>query len=437
MPDPEWKELDLDLRSVNASSIENFIKSQYIGQTRAVSCLTDAYDLANSPLKQNSKPVVSALFLGPSGVGKTLLAELLAQFLLTSYGQEIDFDESDEEHFTKIECGSYVERHQLSRLIGAPAGYIGYDDAPLLDQHSIDKPAFKAAEAALISSDPQIAELKYRIEELEKNKFATVDVDNVAATANSVKSTDNTIRLLKLEMSALIRKHHGHLWSVILFDEIEKSHDSVRDFLLEVTSKGKAYLQNGSITNFRDSFIIMTSNVGSKAITALVKGEGRIGFSHSDLERTRQRIYEIAMKELRKVFRNELLGRIEENIVVLHYLSPEEIEQVLDIQLKNMHNKLAKAFPVEVRIDETVRDYLLKEALDKREYGARLIDSKLTRYIRKPLAQLVTSHQIEPGDQIRIILRKTDERVEIVFLKNENYEGTYGFDKFIKQNFGK
>lgn len=181
----------------------------------------------------------------------------------------------------------------------------------------------------------------------------------------------------------------------------------------------------------------MTSNVGSKAITALVKGEGRIGFSHSDLERTRQRIYEIAMKELRKTFRNEFIGRIEENIVVLHYLSPEEIEKVLNIQLKNMHNKLAKAFPVEIKIDETVKNYLLEEALDKREYGARLIDSKLTRYIRKPLAQLVTSHQIEPGDQIRVILKKTDEKIEIVFLKNENLERSYGFDKFIEQNFRK
>ena len=83
-----------------------------------------------------------------------------------------------------------------------------------------------------------------------------------------------------------------------------------------------------------------------------------------------------------------------------------------------MHNKLAKAFPVGIEIDKTVRNYLLEEALDKREYGARLIDSKLTRYIRKPLAQLVTSHQIKPGDQIRIILRKTDEKIEIVFLKN-------------------
>lgn len=418
MSNSGWKELDTSLRSEKASFMEHFLKSQYVGQERAVNCLVDAYDLATSPLKQNDQPVVCALFLGPSGVGKTCLAELLIQFLLTSYGRMIDFSESDEEHSTKIECGSYVERHQLSRLIGAPAGYIGYNDTPLLDQHNIDRHAFAAAESALSASQPSIGAMKRRIEELENNKFTSVG--DAAAAIKSVNEADNIIRLLKKEQAELIEKISGHIWSVILFDEIEKAHEAVRDFLLEVTSKGRASLQNGNVTSFKDSFVIMTSNVGSEAIADLVKGGGTIGFSHSEVEKTRQRVYETAMKELKKSFRNEFLGRIEENIVVLHYLSSEEIEAILDIQLKNMHKRLAKEFPVEIMIDQTIRDYLLKEALDKREYGARLIRSKLTRYVRKPLAQLVTSHQIEPGDQIRVISKIKDGEVEIIFLRNED-----------------
>lgn len=420
-----WTELDPKLKSGPGSQMEKFIQDHYVGQSRAVDCLVKAYELTLSPLREQNKPVVSALFLGPSGVGKTLLAEMCIRYLLSTFGvnpDKLDPEENDERLITKVECASYVERHQLSRLIGAPPGYIGYDEIPLLDQRKIDKPTIKLAMEALMKSNRELRGLQERINEMENQRYNSLASGGYdQANKHERTEIDKIVAHLQNEKLTLLRKLIKRIWSVVLFDEIEKANNSIRNFLLEATAEGKVSLQNETITSFQDTFLIMTSNAGSRSISNLINDKGVMGFKSSDPEKSQKRIYEVAMDELKKIFPTEFLGRIEQNVIVLHYLTPEEIKEVLEITLRIIYRKLSKRFPIKLKIDDSVKAYLIKESLDHKEYGARLVNSKVRRYIKEPLASIILSDQIKPGDSIMVVKEKVGGKDKIKYFKDEYY----------------
>ena len=391
--------LDSELLCEQTKELEDFLSGKIVNQSRAVKCVVLAYDQFNSPLWRPGKPILSALFLGPSGVGKTYIAEVLAEYF---------FD--DQSAFTKIECANYVERHEISKLLGAPPGYVGHNEIPLLSQTNIDTPAAQHAKMILIKTDEKARRLNKETEEARRkclksgNKFEV----NLLIQAYVQKAA-------QFQNYVVEKTKDAPLISIILFDEIEKAHPSLHHFLLEVTSKGRTRLGNGEETLFYNSFIIMTSNAGSRAIAEIVKGKKEIGFAKEEaLSSGEGGIYDRAMTELRKTFTTEFLGRIEKNIVVFRNLNRDDIRKIMDIQINGLLASLEKTFPVELIVSGEVKNLILEKAGDHPEYGARLLSDKIDKYIKEPVARLINSGQILKGDRIFVNL----ENDNVVFLKD-------------------
>ncbi|OGD25562.1 hypothetical protein A2819_01365 [Candidatus Azambacteria bacterium RIFCSPHIGHO2_01_FULL_40_24] len=398
MPTDVFTKLDPDILCEQTKELEDFLLERIINQQRAIKCVVSAYDKFNSPLWQLEKPILSALFLGPSGVGKTYIAEMLAEYFL-----------DDPTAFTKIECANYVERHEISKLLGAPPGYIGYNELPILSQNNIELPAIQHAQMALMKTDKEAQRLSKEIEKARQNCLKSTN----KLESNSLMQI--YMQKIKEFQSYISEKTEDvPIISIILFDEIEKAHPSLHHFLLEVTSKGRTRLGNGEETLFYNSFIIMTSNAGSRSIAEMVKGKKEIGFIREKTEKSGENpIYDCAMLELKKMFTTEFLGRIEKNIVVFKNLSDDDIKKIIDIQLNDLSIFLTKNFPFELIISDEAKEFILEKASDHPEYGARLVSDKIDKHIKEPLARMINTGQIVTGCKIFANL----ENGNIVFLK--------------------
>ena len=398
MPTDVFTKLDPDILCEQTKELEDFLLERIINQQRAIKCVVSAYDKFNSPLWQLEKPILSALFLGPSGVGKTYIAEMLAEYFL-----------DDPTAFTKIECANYVERHEISKLLGAPPGYIGYNELPILSQNNIELPAIQHAQMALMKTDKEAQRLSKEIKKTRQNFLKSTN----KLESNSLMQI--YMQKIKEFQSYISEKTEDvPIISIILFDEIEKAHPSLHHFLLEVTSKGRTRLGNGEETLFYNSFIIMTSNAGSRSIAEMVKGKKEIGFIREKTEKSGENpIYDCAMLELKKMFTTEFLGRIEKNIVVFKNLSDDDIKKIIDIQLNDLSIFLTKNFPFELIISDEAKEFILEKASDHPEYGARLVSDKIDKHIKEPLARMINTGQIVTGCKIFANL----ENGNIVFLK--------------------
>lgn len=392
--------LDPGLLCKKTKELEDFLFERIINQPRAVRCVVSAYDKFNSPLWRYEKPMLAALFLGPSGVGKTYIAEMLAEYF---------FD--DPAAFTKIECANYVERHEISKLLGAPPGYLGYNEPPLLSQRNIEMPAIQHAKMTLIKTDTKARWLNKEVEKARQKCLKSISNDQIEAKSLIQAYTQ---KVEEFQNYVFEKIKDLPLISIILFDEIEKANPSLHNFLLEVTSKGRTHLGNGQETLFYNSFIFMTSNIGYQAIADFLRGKRGMGFSSDKTIMTgKDPIYEDVMAEVRKTFDPAFLGRIEENIVVFKPLSKEKLNEIMNLQITAMITALNKTYPVKLEIDECVKNFILEKASDHPEYGARLLNDKIDKYIKKPLARLINSGQILKGDEILINL----ENDQVVFSK--------------------
>lgn len=391
--------LDSDLLCEKTKELEDFLSKKIINQPRAINCVVSAYDKFNSPLWYPKKPILTALFLGPSGVGKTYIAEMLAEYF---------FD--DPTAFTKIECANYAERHDISKLLGAPPGYIGYNESALLSQANIDMPAIQYAQKILIKTDKEAWRLNKEIKKIEERFF------NPAANADiGALKKIYAQKMTEFQNYVFWKIKDVPLISIILFDEIEKAHQSLYHFLLEVTSKGRTRLGNGKETVFYSSFIFMTSNIGCQSIANFLKGKRSIGFSNDKtIAAGKDPIYEDVMADVRKTFDPAFLGRIEENIVVFKPLSKEKLNEIMNLQIAALITDLSRAHPVKLEIGECVKNFILEKATDHPEYGARLLNDKIDKYIKNPLTRLINSRQILKGDRILVNL----ENDKVVFSKD-------------------
>lgn len=382
----ERQTLDTSLICEQTKELGDFLSERVINQERATKCIVSAYDAFSSPLWQPEKPILSALFLGPSGVGKTFLPEVLAEYFFESPLA-----------LTKIECANYAEKHEVAKLIGSPPGYIGYDDPPLLSQENINAPAIEYIQNNLIRTDRKAKELYKELEGL-KRQFEEADNQQAA------KFLLQQLRQKQVQFQACIieKTKNKPQFSIILFDEIEKAHSALHHFLLEVTSKGRTRLGNGEESFFYFSFIFMTSNAGSRAIAELVRGKTEVGFTKETLGTGENPIYTRAMSELKKIFTTEFLGRLEKNIVVFRNLSQEDIKKIIDIKISNLLTRLSKTFPIELIISNEVKELILKKSSDHPEYGARLVEDKIDKYLKEPLGRLINSGQIDKGDGVYV-----------------------------------
>jgi ATP-dependent Clp protease ATP-binding subunit ClpC len=307
--------------------MEEELHKRVIGQDAAIIAVSKSIRRARAGIKDPKRPTGSFIFLGPSGVGKTELARTLAEFLF-----------GDEDAMIQIDMSEYMEKHAVSRLVGSPPGYIGYDEGGQLTEAVRRKP-----------------------------------------------------------------------YSVVLFDEIEKAHPDVFNILLQILEDGKLTDSQGRKVDFRNVIVIMTSNIGSASISKNVSLGFTIsseeGISYDDMK-TR------VMGDLKKVFRPELLNRIDE-IIVFPKLTKPEILQIVDLLMNRLRVQMAE-HEATIELTEEAKDLLVDKGWDP-TMGARPLRRAIQRYIEDPLADFVLGRQLEPGSTI-LVARKNDEEVDITVL---------------------
>ncbi|HHT9155714.1 MAG TPA: AAA family ATPase, partial [Candidatus Tripitaka sp. YC43] len=285
--------------------MEDRLKERVVGQEEAVRAVSDAVRRARAGLQDPKRPVGSFIFLGPTGVGKTELCRALAEFL---------FD--DENAMVRVDMSEYMEQHSVARLIGAPPGYVGYEEGGRLTEAVRRRP-----------------------------------------------------------------------YSVVLFDEIEKAHRDVFNILLQVLDDGRLTDGHGRTVDFKNTIIVMTSNVGTHWVEEL-GGKGK-----------KEELKEHIMESLRKTFRPEFLNRIDE-VIVFNRLGKEEIKQIVEIQLRSLRKRLAE-HNVRLTLGKEVREMLVEKGYDP-AYGARPLKRTIQQYIENPLALEILEGRFPDGSEVII-----------------------------------
>jgi ATP-dependent Clp protease ATP-binding subunit ClpB len=288
--------------------LEEELHRRVIGQDEAVSAVAEAVIRSRSGLQDPNRPIGSFIFLGPTGVGKTELARALAEFL---------FD--DERSMVRIDMSEYQEKHTVSRLIGAPPGYVGFEEGGQLTEAVRRKP-----------------------------------------------------------------------YCVILFDEIEKAHHDVFNVLLQLLDDGRLTDGQGRTVNFKNTLVIMTSNVGSLRI---------LQYKGSYVGEVYDRMKDAVLDELRKSFRPEFLNRVDE-IVVFHALSEEHLMQIVEIQLDRLRQRLADRH-ISLELTLAAREHLVRIGYDP-AYGARPLKRTIQKEIETRVGRLILEGKIRDGQTIRV-----------------------------------
>lgn len=316
-------------------SLEEELKTKVKGQDEAVNVLAKAVKRARIGLKSPNKPIGSFIFVGPTGVGKTFLAKTLAEELFGS-----------PDNMIRIDMSEYMEKYTVSRLVGSPPGYVGYDEGGQLTEAVRTKP-----------------------------------------------------------------------YSVLLFDEIEKAHPDVFNILLQILDEGRLTDAQGRTVNFKDTVIIMTSNVGAGS---LVKNN-TLGFSANKSDEDKngyEKMKDIISKELKNTFRPEFLNRIDE-IVVFKELGKEEIKKIVSLQLKDLDKRLV-AMGIKAEFTDRLINYLVEKGYDKK-YGARPLERTIRNILEDPIADKYLEGRIKAGCLIKIDF---DDKVRI-----ENLSGCKEIEK--------
>lgn len=405
------RRLDPTVLHPEAQRLKEFLQLRLIGQKRAIDKVVRGYNYFLSPLWEPEKPIVCLMSMGPSGSGKTFLAELLALYFFGS-----------KEAMTKIECENFVERHQIAKLIGAPPGYVGYDKDTIISQEKLDRFDWSRFFQDLHEKDEKYRQLQKEVVEAHT---AMMTAKDKTAKQSLIEVYQEKRRSMEAYVQTKVDKLQSEKRpsSVVLFDEIEKAHSSLHNFLLEVTSKGRATLDNGDNVDFTRSFIIETSNVGSKVIADIAKGKGQIGIRPPQKKAAKtDEIYDAAIKEAKKVWSTEYLAR--HSKVVYHLLTPEQLGEILDICIGELLSRLRyRRFNFEVVIAPEVRQFILNEALDHPENGARLVRDKVRKHLDEQIASLINSNQVAKSDsKLYVDMENKDEEPRIVF-SAENGDG--------------
>jgi ATP-dependent Clp protease ATP-binding subunit ClpB len=296
--------------------LEEALGKRVVGQDEALRIVSNAIRRSRAGLSDPRRPNGSFLFLGPTGVGKTELAKALAEFLFDT-----------EEAMVRIDMSEFMERHSVARLIGAPPGYVGYDEGGYLTEAVRRRP-----------------------------------------------------------------------YAVILLDEVEKAHQDVFNVLLQVLDDGRLTDGQGRTVDFRNTVIIMTSNLGSQVIQAqFEEGAGAAG------EKNYTRMKSAVMEIVQQSFRPEFINRIDD-IVVFHSLGGEQIRAIVDIQLVYLRKRLQER-DMDIVLDDAARDAIGEAGFDP-VYGARPLKRAIQQQIENPLAQRILKGEFVPGDRIRVGVRE-------------------------------
>ncbi len=319
----------LESEAEKLAQMEEELKKRVRGQDEAIRKISEAVKRSRAGISDLDRPIGSFIFLGPTGVGKTELARTLAQFMF-----------NDEKNLIRVDMSEYMEKYSVSKLIGSPPGYVGYDEGGQLTEMVRHRP-----------------------------------------------------------------------YSVLLLDEIEKAHPEVFNILLQVLDNGRLTDAKGRVVNFKNTIIILTSNIGS----SLIRESQKIGFSNRQEPTDNDReAYEEAkgkiMDSLKGYFRPEFLNRLDD-ILIFNLLSPATIREIVDIQLALLTKRLTEK-RIEVVVSPEARDYLGKEGYSF-EYGVRPLKRLIQNKILNPIAEFIISRKLENGGVVGVELKSGALMVEI------------------------
>jgi len=312
----------LEEEAKKLEKMEEIISRRVIGQEEAIKAVSNAIRRSRAGISEETRPSGSFMFLGPTGVGKTETARALAEFLF-----------NDENALIRLDMSEYMEKHTVSKMIGAPPGYVGYEEGGQLTDKIRRRP-----------------------------------------------------------------------YSVILLDEIEKAHPEVFNILLQILEDGRLTDAKGRVASFKNSILIMTSNIGSEHIAKM----GSLGFLGQTDESERKSLKEKVMEALKEVFRPEFLNRIDE-IIIFNYLGKPEIKKIVDLELQKVAERL-KNKKIEIKVTERAKELLAEQGFDP-NLGARPLKRVIQKLVLDPLSLKIVGGKILEGEKVMVDL----ENDKIIF----------------------
>ncbi len=308
------------------------LKGSVVGQDDAIAKIVKAIQRNRAGLKDPNKPIGSFVFLGPTGVGKTQLAKVLAKYLFDSIDSLI-----------RIDMSEYMEKFSVSRLVGAPPGYVGYEEGGQLTEKVRRKP-----------------------------------------------------------------------YSVVLLDEIEKAHPDVFHLLLQVLDEGRLTDSLGRSVDFKNTIIIMTSNIGSRQLKDFGRGVGFSTPKTADEESEHAKY--IVQKALKRAFAPEFLNRIDD-VIMFNTLSKEDIFKIIDIELKGLYDRVG-SLDYKLKISRAAKDYIAEKGYDS-QYGARPLKRAIQKYLEDEMAEVIIKASLSEGDTISVGFDKKTEKIKIKILSTK------------------
>ena len=323
----DWTRIPAEKLSESESEklkkLEQMLHARVIGQDEAVHAVAQAIKRGRVGLKDPKRPIGSFMFLGPTGVGKTELSKALAEVVFGS-----------EQNLIRVDMSEYMEKYSVSKMIGSPPGYVGYDEGGQLS------------------------------EKVRRNPY-----------------------------------------SVILFDEIEKAHPDVLNILLQVLDDGHITDSQGRKVSFKNTIIIMTSNVGAEQIVSPKK----LGFDSSVDQRDRDYTYmkTKVLEELKRLFKPEFLNRIDE-IIVFRPISKENMAQILEIMLKNLYQRAKGEMNLGISLDKKAKSFLIKKGYDPK-FGARPLKRTIQTEVEDILSEAILEGEVHPGEKVNLRVDKSGE----------------------------
>jgi len=308
----------LEEETAKLSKMEDELRKRVIGQDEAISIVANAIRRSRAGISEENKPIGSFMFMGPTGVGKTELALALAEFMFNS-----------EDAIVRLDMSEYMERHTVSKIIGSPPGYVGYEEGG--------------------------------------------------------------------QLTEIIRRRP---YSVVLFDEIEKAHPEVFNILLQILDRGRLTDAKGRLVNFKNSIIILTSNVGSEHLQKMAE----FGFTHRGeakkrkQEETRERI----LSALKEQFRPEFLNRLDE-IITFNSLGREEVREIVDLQIRIVEKRL-ESKKIKIDVSDQAKNLLAEKGFDP-DFGVRPLKRTIQQLVLDPLAKMMVEGRIKEGDRVKIDIK--------------------------------